>query len=101
MYANEAAIPTTLEGGHNGHIVLLMDASVYSDVATTAYARPKDPGPYAQHGPGNSEVKQSNKNAIHKEGRRIYDLDENVDAALKQEIIVAVKETCLYAKNQR
>ena len=40
MYTNAAAIPTMLRGGHNGHIGLLVDASVYANVATTAYASP-------------------------------------------------------------
>ena len=31
----------------------------------------------------------------------MYDLDENVDAALKQEIVLAVEETHLSAKKQR
>ena len=38
---------------------------------------------------------------IHKEARRIYDLDENVDAALKKYFTVAVEETYLSTKNQR
>ena len=48
-YANSAAILTTLRGGHNGHIGLIMDASVYANFTTTAYARPMEPDPYAQH----------------------------------------------------
>ena len=101
MYANTAAITTVLEGGKNGHIGLLMDAAVYGNIAATAYVRPMEPGSYAQHGPGDSAAAQADANAIHEEGRRIYDLDENVDAALKQEIIAAVNETYLYAKKQR
>ena len=37
---------------------------------------------------------------MHKKERRIYNPDENLNAALKQEIIAAVEETYLYAKNQ-
>ena len=54
LYANAAAIPKNLRGGRYVHIGLLMDTAVYANVATTAYARPTDPGPYAQHGPGDS-----------------------------------------------
>ena len=61
-----------------------MDAAVYANVATTSYATPTDPGPYAQHGPGDSAEAQSDANTIHKYGTRIYDLDKNVDAALEQ-----------------
>ena len=101
LYKNIVDIPTTLGGGRNGHIGLLMDAEFYSNVGKTSYTRPTDPGTYAQHGPGNSAAAQANKNAIHKEGRRIYDLDNNIDAALKQEIITAVEETYLSAKKKR
>ena len=76
------------------------DTSVYANVSTTAYARPTEPGPYTQHGPGDSVEARSNANATHKEGRRIYYLDEN-DSALKQDIIAAVEETYLSAKKQR
>ena len=43
LYANLAAIPTTLGRGRNGHIGLLMDTAVYANVATTAYAKPTEP----------------------------------------------------------
>ena len=43
-------------GGRIGHIGVLMDAAVYANAATTDYVRPTEPGPYAQHGPGESEA---------------------------------------------
>ena len=52
-----------------------MDAAVYANVATTSYATPTDPGPYAQHGPCDSAAAQADVNEIHKEGSIIYDLD--------------------------
>ena len=73
----------TLRGRRNGHIGLLMDTAVYANVATTAYAKPTEPGPYSQHRPGESAAAQSYANAIHKEGRRVYYLDKNVNAAPK------------------
>ena len=75
LYANADAIPKTIGGGHNVHIGLLVDKAVYSNIATAAYARPTQPGPYAQHGPGDSVAAQADENVIHKERRRIYDLD--------------------------
>ena len=78
-----------------------MDTEVYVNVATTAYKRPTEPVLYAQYGLGESAVSRADTNTIHKEGRKIYDLDNNVNAALKQEIIAAVEETYLCAKNQR
>ena len=78
-----------------------MDTSVCANVATTVYAIPAEPGPYAHHGTCKSAAEQAGVNAIHKEGRRIYNLDENIDAVLKQEIIVLVEAAYLSAKNQR
>ena len=73
----------------------------YADVATTAYTRTTEPGPYAQHGKGDSAEVRADANATHKYGSRIYELENNLDAALKQEIIAAVEVTYLSAKNQR
>ena len=44
VYANAAVVPMTLGGGLNGNIGIIMDAAVYYNVATTAYARPTEPG---------------------------------------------------------
>ena len=52
MYKNVAAIPTEIGGGINGPIGLIVDEVVFANVATTAYASPTEPGPYAQHRPG-------------------------------------------------
>ena len=66
LYANSSAIPTTLRGGKNDHIGLIMDTSVYTNVATTTYARPTEPVPFSQHGPGESAAARADTNEIHK-----------------------------------
>ena len=63
---NAAAIPTTLGVGRNGNIGILMDTAAYANVATTAYERPDEPGPYAKYGPGDSVAARSDENVIHK-----------------------------------
>ena len=98
MYKNAAVMHTTIRGGRNGYIGLLMDASFYANVATTAHTRPAETGQYAQHEPGDSAEELPDTNETHKEGRRIYDLDENVYAALKQEIITEVEDTYFSTK---
>ena len=40
---------------------------------------------------------KSDANEIHKKARMFYDIDENVESALKQEVIAVVEETYLYA----
>eukprot|EP00957_Ditylum_brightwellii_P133628 10188286-Ditylum_brightwellii.AAC.1 len=43
LYANTAKVPTTLGGGNKGHIRLVMEASLYAMISTTAYAAPTEP----------------------------------------------------------
>eukprot|EP00957_Ditylum_brightwellii_P205231 15342941-Ditylum_brightwellii.AAC.1 len=43
LYANMASIPTTLGGGAHGHIELVMEATLYSTLLTTAYTSPPQP----------------------------------------------------------
>ena len=87
-------------GGCNIHTGLLVDTSVYANVVATAYTRPVEPVPYAQHGAGNTAAARADANGIHKEERRVYDIDENVDTSLKQDFIATVEETYLSAKNR-
>ena len=102
LYVNTATVPMMLGGwGGGDHIVILMDASVYENVSTTRYTRLTNPVPYAQHGPGDTAAARANANDSHKEERRVYDIDNNVDAALRQEVMAEVEETYLCVKKQR
>eukprot|EP00957_Ditylum_brightwellii_P098728 7520417-Ditylum_brightwellii.AAC.1 len=42
LYANAAKVPTTLGGGSKGHIRLIMKASLYATISTTAYVAPTE-----------------------------------------------------------
>ena len=66
LHKNSDAIPTTLGVGSNGRIGLIMDAAVHDNISTMAYTRPTDPGPYVQHGPGDSAAAQSDANVMQK-----------------------------------
>ena len=66
LFENASATPTTLGGERNGHIGLIMDTAVYDNLLTTAYARPPEPGPYVQHGPGDSAAARADANDIQK-----------------------------------
>ena len=81
MYVYAASTSTTLEGGGVG---LLMVSSIYANMSSTRYTRPTDPGPYSQHGPSDTTAARAYDNAIHKEERRVYNLDDKVDALLNQ-----------------
>eukprot|EP00957_Ditylum_brightwellii_P034758 2634233-Ditylum_brightwellii.AAC.1 len=43
LYANAGKVPTTLGGGNKGHIGLIMKASLYATISTTAYAARTEP----------------------------------------------------------
>ena len=70
-------------GGGNGYVGLLIDSEVYANMAATTYKGSTDPGPYTQHGSGDTSSAQSNANKIHKEEWKVYNLNENVYADLK------------------
>ena len=80
-----------LGGGHNSHVGLIMDASVYANLSDTAYTRLTEPVPYTKHGAGNIEAAQADTNVIRKEARRVYNLYENIYASLKKEVITEVE----------
>ena len=63
---------------------------MYVNFSTTAYTRMTEPIPYAKYEVGDRSSEQDDVNAIHKEELRVYDIDENVDAALKQYVIATV-----------
>ena len=65
---------------------------MYVNAADMAYTRLEEPGPYVQHGVGNIAAARSDANAIHKEVWKIYVIDENTDATIKQDVIVTVDE---------
>ena len=63
------------------------------NVATTRYTKPTDSGPYAKHGPSDTAAARADANSIHRGEKRVYDIDKNIDAALKEEVIAEVEET--------
>ena len=90
-----------LGGGRNFHIGLIMNAAVYANLSMTAYKRWAEPVPYAQHGVGGTATPGTDMVEIHKEDHRVYDLNENIDATLKKEVIAEVEENYLYAEKNR
>ena len=47
---NAAAILTMLDGGHNYHVGLIMDASVYANLSVTPDTKPPEPVLFATNG---------------------------------------------------
>ena len=101
MYANAATVRSPLGGGQHGHIGLIMKPALYQTLSATAFIRPNDPGPLPVYNP-NIRYTAADRESIaadHKENRRIFDLCNNVDTALKRQLIEAVDE--IYLEEQR
>ena len=95
LYGNAASLPTSLGGGHHGHIGLIMTPELFATLSPTPYQNPADPGITPQHAVGASaEVRQTNF-LNHKEERRIFDNNNTMEDALKALIIDSVEDTYL------
>ena len=101
MYANAATVTCPLGGGQHGHIGLIMKPALYQTLSATAFVRPLDPGPLPQYSP-NIRYTAADREAVaadHKETKRFFDLCNNVDTALKRQLIEAVDD--IYLEEQR
>jgi hypothetical protein len=97
LYGNAAALATTLRGGQHGHIGLIMTPLLYATLTATPHNQPIDPGPTPPLLPVNASAAAHETGRIkHKEARRIYDNNNNMDNALKAQIINTMGDTYLY-----
>ena len=95
LYGNAASLPTTIGGGAHGHIGLLMTPALYATLSPSPYESPDDPGPTPNH-TARATTEQRETNRIqHKEERRLYDNNNNMDDAIKSQIIDSVDDTYL------
>lgn len=101
MYANAATVSCSLGGGQHGHIGLIMKPALYQTLSAAAFVRPSDPGPLPVYNPNirYTAAERESVAADHKENRRIFETCNNVDTALKRQLIEAVDE--IYLDEQR
>jgi hypothetical protein len=95
LYVNAASLPTTIRGGGHGHIGLIMTPPLYATLTPTAYTAPNNPGPIVIHAVNASQAIRERNNITYEEARQIYDNNANMDAALKTQLIDAIKDTNL------
>lgn len=103
MYANAAAVPTTLGGGTHGHIGLVMKNSLYETLSPIPFDVPVPPGPFPNFNP-NIRYTQAQRDDIvrqHKEATRISNNCTNTDLALKAQLCEAVQDVYLEEKRNR
>ena len=94
LYGNAASLPTTLGGGQNGHIGLIMTHLIFATLApNTDYTAPIDPGLLPPMTSNLAVVTRKMRKTAHEEARLIYDNHTNMDDALKAQLINSVENT--------
>jgi hypothetical protein len=95
MYGNAASLPTTLGGGQHGHVGLIMTPVLYATLSIEPFNNPIDPGPTPILPNNTSTTTRTNRLLQHTEARRIYDNNQNMDDALKAQVIDTINDTYL------
>lgn len=99
LYANAASVATTSGGGQLGNLGLVMPPAKYNHKSLIPYVPPVDPGLTPVYPGGNITI--AHRQTViddHKKLCTIFDLHNNVDAALKVQIIEAVEPMYLEEK---
>jgi hypothetical protein len=95
LYSNAATLTTTLGGGQNGHIGIIMPATLYATLSNTLYTAPPDPGAVPTHAVNATAAVRETDRLNHKAAQKLFDHHNNMNDALKTQIIDAVTDTYL------
>jgi hypothetical protein len=90
LNTNAASIHSELGGGNHGHLILTISAAVYTTLSPTVFIAPANPGPNVIIPAGATAPQISAATRLHKENLRQWREYNNVDAALKQQLIHSV-----------
>ena len=85
-------LPQHSEGGH-GHIGIIMSPPLYATLTATPYISPHDPGTIPIIPPQSTAPAREQIRTQHKEDRRIFDNHNNMDDALKAQVIDTIDDT--------
>jgi hypothetical protein len=91
IYAN-AASDESLRGGAHGHLGQIITAVTYLTVMATPYKNPPNPGPLPPRPAPDFPAQWDDTKAEHKRALYEYSTSHNLDKAIKQQIIKAVKD---------
>ena len=98
--ANARSIHTTLGGGQHGHLGLVLTAQQYALLSPTPYNRPPRPPPLVIPAYQLPHVVQTEQ-ARHAEQVRLFNECNNLEQALRQQIVKAVNDSYLTALRNR
>jgi hypothetical protein len=101
LYGNAATVTTTMGGGRNGHIGIIMPAPLYATLSDIPYVAPPNPGPVPIHANYTNSATRETDRINHKAAQKLYDNHTNMNDALKTQIIDAVTDTYLGALRNR
>jgi hypothetical protein len=95
LYSNAATLATTLGGGRNGHIGIIMPAALCATLSDRPYNGPPDPGAVPTHAVAANAATQETDCINHKAAQKLFEHHNNMNDALKAQIIDAVADTYL------
>ena len=97
LYGNAVSLSTTSGGDTHGHIRLIMTPALYQTLTTAPYVVPLDPGILPQIPNRLSTQKREQIIQQHKEDRRIFHNNTNMDGTLNGQNIDTI--LCLHQKH--
>jgi hypothetical protein len=93
LYGNAATLTTTLGGGRNGHIGIIMPAELYATLSATPYHGPPDPGPIPIHSAAANSAARETDRINHRAAQKLFEQHNNMNDALKTQIIDSIADT--------
>jgi hypothetical protein len=95
LYSNAATLATTLGGGRNGHIGIIMPAALYATLSDIPYTGPPDPGAVPTHAVDANAATREADRINHKAAQKLFEHHNNMNNTLKTQIIDAIADTYL------
>ena len=95
LYGNAASLPTRRAGGQHGHIGLIMNANLYATLSAEAYTIPPVPGATPAFPANTSAATIDNRLRAYAITCADHNNHQNMDAALKTQIIETVDDDYL------
>jgi hypothetical protein len=101
LYNNATSVATSLGGGRQGHIGLIMIATLCATLSDTAYVTPADPGALPTVPPTSTTGVRKCINTCHKERLHIFNNNIHTDDALKAQIVGAIHYDFITEKSHK
>ena len=98
--ANSQNVQSNLGGGAFGHLGLVLNAQQYALLSNAPFVRPAHPGVLAIP-PGTTQHRSALMRDQHTESLRVFNEVNNVEKALRQQIVTTVEPTYLAALRNR